>query len=678
MHSKAQAHSSTFHMNCNPAHVALVILITLLFLVFLFLFLNLTAQPALAQNSVPPTARQAATMPQFAAKLAHGASRVPGQPHASYKNPMSALAQGHRSGPLDANTLYENGPINGTTDAWDINFGFVVSNTFTIPASSSVTGLTFGAWAFPGDTLQTAEVSITSSEFGGTTYFDGVVNFTQSGCSGNQYGYNVCTEAGTFTLSNLDQGTYWVNLQNAVTAAGNPVYWDENSGVGCQSSGCPSLASENAMGTIPAEAFTLLGTTTGSSCEYGCETAPCPSPQSNFQDVHDFDPGAGPSGLAIDVAGKLYGTLANAGSHGAGTLYALAQSAGHWFVTSLYNFLGGSSGSSPNGVIVGPGGILYGSAAGGIQNCGLHGNDACGLIYEATPSMTPCRTALCSWNVTTIYQFTGGTDAWGGQVTAFDSAGNLYGFGNGGAYGRGAVFELSPSQGGGWTETIIHNFTGGSDGASPGSLLMGGDGNLYGTAAAGGMNWNGVIFQFVPSDGGWTENSIYSFTGGASDGAGPGGLIQGGPGNFYGTGVCASWGQGYCYDGGEEYDGTVWSLSNSGEGWAVNVLHVYRDGECPFSSYGSYHGLAFGPQGHLYALESAGIRYLCGGVLDVSSGGLVIYGPPAFGNLTSDAIGNLYGTMSTCGFGTPSRTDSMVWQISPQSYGLRPQPKAAP
>ena len=64
---------------------------------------------------------------------------------------------------------------------------------------------------------------------------------------------------------------------------------------------------------------------------------------------------------------------------------------------------------------------------------------------------TACANALCSWDETTIYQFTGNADAWGGTVTAFDSAGNLYGIGNGGAYGQGAVFELSPSQGG-WTE----------------------------------------------------------------------------------------------------------------------------------------------------------------------------------------------------------------------------------
>jgi PEP-CTERM motif len=149
--------------------------------------------------------------------------------------------------------IYSNGPINGTTDAWTINSGFVVSDTFTtsgdIPPTS---GLSFGAWLFPGDILQSAQVSITSAEFGGTTFYDQVVFFTQSGCSANQFGFNVCTEStGFFNFGpvNLVGGTYWLNLANAVVNDGDPIYWDENSG--------PSSASENSVGTIPSESFTI-------------------------------------------------------------------------------------------------------------------------------------------------------------------------------------------------------------------------------------------------------------------------------------------------------------------------------------------------------------------------------------------------------------------------------------
>ena len=163
-----------------------------------------------------------------------------------------------------ADTIYDNGPVNGTTDAWTINFGFVVSDSFTVASGSTITGLQFAAWLFPGDTLVSAEVSITSDEFGGTTYFDGVVNFNTDGppaCqTRNQYGYNVCIETGAITptlLSGIEGGTYWLNLQNAVVDNGDPVYWDENSG--------PSQASENSVGTIPSESFTILGTGTSTT-----------------------------------------------------------------------------------------------------------------------------------------------------------------------------------------------------------------------------------------------------------------------------------------------------------------------------------------------------------------------------------------------------------------------------
>jgi hypothetical protein len=152
--------------------------------------------------------------------------------------------------------VYSNGPINGNTDAWTINFGFTVSDSFTASAGASVTGMQFGAWLFPGDVLQSAEVLIGTSEYSGNI-LDQTVSFTQSGCVGNGFGFNVCTESGSFSTTLTAGGTYWLSLQNAVVNDGDPVYWDENSG--------PSSASENSVGTIPSEAFTVLGTSTTTS-----------------------------------------------------------------------------------------------------------------------------------------------------------------------------------------------------------------------------------------------------------------------------------------------------------------------------------------------------------------------------------------------------------------------------
>src|SRR5271163_4218448 len=93
------------------------------------------------------------------------------------------------------------------TDAWTVNFGFVVSDTFTVGSNNTtITGGSFGMWLFPGDTLTSAELSITSSENGGTSYFDQTVNFTQGSCAGNSFGYNVCQESTSFAGPNLNAG----------------------------------------------------------------------------------------------------------------------------------------------------------------------------------------------------------------------------------------------------------------------------------------------------------------------------------------------------------------------------------------------------------------------------------------------------------------------------------------
>jgi hypothetical protein len=180
--------------------------------------------------------------------------------------------------PAAAQTVYNNGPINGNVDAWTINFGFVVGDTFTVSTgTTTVTGMSFGAWLFPGDTLTSAEVWISSGALGeGTTYFNQTVEFTASGCAMNSFGYNVCDETGSFKGPTLNNGTYWVNLENAMLPSGDPVYWDENSGIGCTSPGCPSQSIETG-GSIPSESFTILGTASTTTSTTTTGTVPEPS-----------------------------------------------------------------------------------------------------------------------------------------------------------------------------------------------------------------------------------------------------------------------------------------------------------------------------------------------------------------------------------------------------------------
>ncbi len=182
--------------------------------------------------------------------------------HAAHNQPASAartfIASKRRRAPLLGPVIYDNGPANGTLSAWQINFGFAVSDSFVLGSGATIGGFSFAAWLTPLDTLSSVDVSITSAPFGGTTYFSQTVAFSQSNCTSNQFGFDVCTETGSFAGPNLLAGTYWFNLQNASVASGGAAYWDENSGVGCLSSGCPSMASENMVGTIASEAFDVF------------------------------------------------------------------------------------------------------------------------------------------------------------------------------------------------------------------------------------------------------------------------------------------------------------------------------------------------------------------------------------------------------------------------------------
>ena len=170
--------------------------------------------------------------------------------------------------PASAQVLYENGPIYGETDAWVINNGNFVSDTFTVAGgNSTVSGLSFGVWLYPGDTLTSVAVSITSEINSGTIYFDGTVALSASGCAANEFGFNVCTETASFDGPNLSNGTYWLNLQNASVPNGDLVGWDENDGVGCHSPGCPSQGWDSNAGPIPSEAFSVLGSASSTTPE---------------------------------------------------------------------------------------------------------------------------------------------------------------------------------------------------------------------------------------------------------------------------------------------------------------------------------------------------------------------------------------------------------------------------
>jgi hypothetical protein len=155
--------------------------------------------------------------------------------------------------PASAATIYTNGPGNGTVNAWIINTGYKVTDSFTLSQADTISGATFGAWLIPSDTLLSVDWLITTGAFSGTlaSGTSAAVNTYMF----NVMGFDVYSESISI-LPNLSlaAGTYWFQLQNAVASvSGDPVFWDENDG--------PSQAFQKSPGTqqgsIPSESFTI-------------------------------------------------------------------------------------------------------------------------------------------------------------------------------------------------------------------------------------------------------------------------------------------------------------------------------------------------------------------------------------------------------------------------------------
>ncbi len=229
-----------------------------------------------------------------------------------------------------------------------------------------------------------------------------------------------------------------------------------------------------------------------------------------------------------------------------------------------------------------------------------------------------------------LYNFAGGSDGvYPASGLIFDGVGNLYGtIWQGGAFGVGNVYELSPNGNGGCNKTVLYSFTGGADGAyADGNVIFDSVGNLYGTALSGGANGDGVVFELSPAGTSWTGTVLYSFAGGA-DGASPGSLIMGSASNFYGTNSAG-----------------VFELSPSGGGWTNRVIY----------SVEASSGLTMDDAGNIFG---AGWVYGVNTLFELSPNGnggwnptaLHVFngaghdGDEAFGTPVLDKAGNLYGT----------------------------------
>jgi uncharacterized repeat protein (TIGR03803 family) len=281
--------------------------------------------------------------------------------------------------------------------------------------------------------------------------------------------------------------------------------------------------------------------------------------------IWDFATGYGNqpiAGMVIGKGGVLLGTTSVDS-----TVYELippASSGGAWTYHDVHIFTGyPSDGNIPDGgVVIGKDGVLYGTTNRGGSSYCSGASPGCGTVFSVTPPSSPDA----AWTETVLHNFNNdGTDGFYPEAGVVVGAnGVLYGTTyEGGTDNYGTVFSLTPpaSPGGAWTETILHSFAGGSDGANPeASVVIGRHGVLYGTTYGGGAAGEGTIFSLTPpaSPGGsWTETVLYAFSG--VDGAGPTApVVIGSGGVLYGTAelggshVCGGLGNG-C--------GTVFSLT---------------------------------------------------------------------------------------------------------------------
>ena len=386
-----------------------------------------------------------------------------------------------------------------------------------------------------------------------------------------------------------------------------------------------------------------------------CALAVIGAPAQTFSVIYNFSGGADGStpmaGLTMDRAGNLYGTAnyggnvgGNCGAAGCGTVFRLTSHNANWVFTPLYAFAGGNDGANPQAanVVIGPNGSLFSTTFLGGGTC--DGNaQGCGTVFNLQPPPTTCRTSQCAWNENVLFRFSGENGSGPVGAVVFDSAGNLLGVtilgglnhggtvyqlnsGNwqesvlshpygypgsgitlsntGNLYGStfsggnnyGSVYELV-QQGSEWILTSLYKFNNASDGGYPkAGVIFDQAGNLYGATGASGSGNGGTVFELTPSNGNWTYNTLYSFTG-PNNGAlvvGPvATLVMDNAGNLYGTTLV---------DGAQGY-GAVFKLTPSNGTWTYTSLHDFTngsDGAYPYSN------LVFDAQGNLYGTASAG------------------------------------------------------------------------
>ena len=348
------------------------------------------------------------------------------------------------------------------------------------------------------------------------------------------------------------------------------------------------------------------------------------------------------------------------------SLMALVASGG-WASAQTENTLlsfSGTNGSTPyTGLIEDAKGHLYGATGAG-------GTTGWGTVYELIHDRQG------TWKQKVLYSFgpDGSSDGASPQMQylAVDSHGALYGTTRyGGAGKNGTVFKLTRGKSQ-WTEQILYSFTGGPDGSQPmGTLTIDPKGNLYGTAQIGGdATCNcGVVYELKRGKGGtYTQVVLHAFTGVPPNRQC--GLIYDGYAPNYSSVARDSAGNlyGTTSQGGTcDNSGTVWELSPAGGGsWNYSVLHAVVFGDPDTNPNG---GVVLDSQGNLYGMGGYSAIYEL--VKAQGYAHQIIYYvnneiDAGDDTVTFDQAGNLYWT--TFGGGGTGYTGS-VEELSPDGQG---------
>jgi uncharacterized repeat protein (TIGR03803 family) len=360
------------------------------------------------------------------------------------------------------------------------------------------------------------------------------------------------------------------------------------------------------------------------------------------------------------VAAALCLTFAATASHATAAIAALDGYA-------LFHSMSGENGADgqgPNGALVQASGSdpnFYGS------NFYLGAADfRCGCTIGGTVFKVSPKGVL-----TALHTFTGpdGSAPSTGLVQGDDKL--WYGLtAGGGDHGAGVAYKVSSD---GATFQVLHSFNGAAgDGGYPsyGALVKAPDGNFYGTTMQGGAHGMGTAFRMTPSG---TVTVIHAFAGAPGDGANPRGqLMLGSDGNLYGTTVCGSSGTstGGC-------GGTVYRLTTSGTYTLLHSFDTQKGGDQPLATLVEISGTLYGTTsqggtndfGTVFSLRLDGSAFtkmyeFQGGVMGTPANG---DGARPVGALLVATDGNLYGTTSLGGSYTQvyPKGDGTIFRITP-------------